>query len=267
MTTNAEPGGGALETLASGVVGALRCGSVTFVRSYNRLAVEVDGPLPDSAALVVGNHGFGAVTDLNVLALLATLDYLAADRSVTYLVHDLAWTLGIGRLLERAGARRASPDAARTALAEGHRVVVFPGGDKDAGKDWSRRNQVGFHGRSGFARVAMEAGVPVVPVVTAGAGESLMVLSDGSTLARALRLDKRLRYGVLPVSVSVPWGVSVGLVGLLPYWPLPTKLRTAVLPAMTPLAGETAEDFALRIEAAMQRRMTRLTRGRRLLVG
>jgi hypothetical protein len=37
--------------------------------------------------------------------------------------------------------------------------------------------------------LAVEAGVPFVPVVTAGAGQSLLVLSDGRRLARALRLD------------------------------------------------------------------------------
>jgi len=267
VTTKDDPGAGAPGSPGAGAVDVLRRAAVRFVRSYHRLVVEVDEPPPDSAALVVGNHGFGTVTDLNVLALLATLDGLAEERPVSFLVHELAWRLRVGQLLERSGARRASPEAALTALSEGKRVVVFPGGDKDSGKDWWHRNQVSFHGRSGFARLAMESGVPVVPVVTAGAGESLVVLSDGSTLARALRLDKRLRYGVLPVSVSVPCGVSVGLVGLLPYWPLPTKLRTAVLPAMTPLAGETVEEFALRVEDAMQRRLTVLTRGRRLLIG
>jgi 1-acyl-sn-glycerol-3-phosphate acyltransferase len=63
----------------------------------------------------------------------------------------------------------------------------------------------------------MEAGVPIVPIVTAGAGESLMVLSDGQRLARALRLDKTLRLKALPVTVSLPWGLNVGGVGLLPY--------------------------------------------------
>ena len=33
----------------------------------------------------------------------------------------------------------------------------------------------------------------------------------------------------LPVSVSLPWGLNAGGVGLLTHVPLPSKLRTAVL--------------------------------------
>jgi len=164
VTTKDDPGAGAPGSPGAGAVDVLRRAAVRFVRSYHRLVVEVDEPPPDSAALVVGNHGFGTVTDLNVLALLATLDGLAEERPVSFLVHELAWRLRVGQLLERSGARRASPEAALTALSEGKRVVVFPGGDKDSGKDWWHRNQVSFHGRSGFARLAMESGVPVVPV-------------------------------------------------------------------------------------------------------
>jgi len=115
-----------------------------------------------------------------------------------------------------------------------------------------------FGGRSGFARLAMEAGVPIVPIVTAGAGNSLLVLSDGQKLAKGLRLDRLVRLKALPVSVSIPWGLNVGLVGLLPYIPLPTKLRTRVLPRMWQEADETREAFAHRVEQAMQTALTEL---------
>jgi len=65
------------------------------------------------------------------------------------------------------------------------------------------------------------------------------------------------------VSVSLPWGLNVGAVGLLPYLPLPTKLLTAVLPPMTPNAGETAVEFAGRVEHAMQMRLNALAEQRR----
>ncbi|GFG65500.1 hypothetical protein MKUB_29900 [Mycobacterium kubicae] len=81
--------------------------------------------------------------------------------------------------------------------------------------------------------MAIEAGVPIVPIITAGAGESLFVISSGERLARALRLDKLLRVKPAPLSVSLPWGLSIGAVGLLPYLPLPTKLRTRALHSPT----------------------------------
>jgi 1-acyl-sn-glycerol-3-phosphate acyltransferase len=146
-------------------------------------------------------------------------------------------------------------------------VLVLPGGDIEAGKPFSDRDRIMFGGRRGFAKLAMDAGVPIVPVVTAGAGESLLVLSSGRRLARALRLDKTLRIKALPVSVSLPWGVNVGAVGMLPYLPLPTKLDTAVLPAMQPQPGETHEQFGDRVESAMQARLTEMTKDRRPLLG
>ncbi len=239
----------------------------TYLRRYHRHEIHLDAPVPDEPALVVANHGFGGVIDLNVLALGVAVQRHFADRPVTFLVHQLAWTLGLGPVAEAMGCRPGSSAAVDEGFGAGHHVAVFPGGDIDAAKATKDRNRIEFAGRTGFARVAIEHGVPVVPVVVAGAGESLLVLSDGQALARALRLPELLRLKALPVSLSLPWGLSVGLVGMLPYAPLPTKLETAVLPAMRPEEGESAAAFAARIEAAMQTRMDELTAGRTPIVG
>lgn len=237
-------------------------GVEAFLRTYHRHHVEIDAPLPATPALLVSNHGFGGVIDLNAMALVRVLHQLDVHENVTFLVHQVAWTLGAGRLVESMGGRPGSPEAVREAFAAGRHVAVFPGGDVDAAKAWGDRNTICFAGRSGFARIAMEHGVPIVPVVTAGAGETLFVLWDGQGLARALRLPKLLRMKALPVSVSIPWGLNVGAVGMLPYVPLPARLSTAVLPPMTAHEGETPADFAARVEAAMQDRLTELVHDR-----
>ena len=69
------------------------------------------------------------------------------------------------------------------------------------------------------------------------------------------------------MSVSLPWGLSIGAVGMLPYMPLPTKLTTRVLPAMTPFDGEDPADYATRVETAMQEAMTDMTANRIPLIG
>lgn len=249
------------------VMPVIKRAALEYVRRYHRHEVQVDATVPDAPVLVVANHGFGGIFDLNVTATYAALDRAGVRRPITALVHQVAWTLGAGDLVEAAGGRRASACAARDAFADGRHVLVFPGGDLDAGKSWWRRDQVEFGGRTGFAKLAVEAGVPIVPVVTAGAGESLFVLSDGRDIARALGLKQRLRLSALPVSLSLPWGLNVGMVGMLPYAPLPTKLTTAVLPAMHPEDGEPAEDFAARVHAAMQTRLDQLTADRTPIVG
>ena len=47
------------------------------------------------------------------------------------------------------------------------------------------------------------------------------------SLARALRLDRRLRLNVLPVSLALPWGLDVG--DMFGHLALPAKITIQVL--------------------------------------
>jgi len=252
----------ALPDAAITALKVLRKVGIDFVHRYHRLDIE-GGFTSSEPVLFVANHGFGGIFDLNLLAIFAAFDRLNLDRPVTVLTHELFWTLKLGPLIKPLGCRPASWDNARAAFREGHHVLVLPGGDVDAFKAYGDRNKIVFAGRTGFARLSMETGQPIVPIVTIGAGESLFVISDGQRLARALRLDKRLRTKALPVSVSLPWGLNVGAVGLLPYIPLPTKLSTRVLPAMTPQTGESPTQFATRVEIEMQHALSAMAEERR----
>jgi 1-acyl-sn-glycerol-3-phosphate acyltransferase len=258
--------GGMPDTLVTALFAFRRLG-VDFVRRYNRLEVVTEQEAFDGPVLFVANHGFGGIFDLNVFAVGAALDQLNLDRPLTILTHQLAWTLGVGRFIEVLGARPASQSSVEEAFANGHHVLVFPGGDVEAAKSWQNRDRILFGGRTGFARLAIEHDVPIVPIVTAGAGESLFVISSGERLARATRLDKLLRLKAAPVSVSLPWGLNVGAVGLLPYLPLPTKLDTRVLAAMTADDDEEAANYAARVEVAMQKALTELTVNRKPIRG
>jgi 1-acyl-sn-glycerol-3-phosphate acyltransferase len=242
-------------------------GGVGVARRYHRLEVTLPGEPIDEPVLFVANHGFGGVFDLNVSAAYAAFEDLALTRPVIALTHQLAWTLGAGELLESVGSRPASRASALGAFEAGENVLVLPGGDVEAAKSFADRNKIVFSGRRGFAQLAMDADVPIVPVVTAGAGESLLVLSDGQRLARALRLDSLLRAKTMPVAISVPWGLTVGIGALLPYLGLPAKLRTTVLAPMRPAAGESAGEFGDRVEDAMQATLTAMTAGRRPIIG
>ena len=246
--------------------GRLTAAIQTYLRVYHRHEVRIDSAVPDRPVLFVCNHGFGGVIDLNVAAFVAARQAANIARPTTALVHQIAWTLGAGSVVERFGGTPGSREAADAAFAAGHNVLVFPGGDVDAAKSWRHRNKITFHG-TGFARLAQDHQVPIVPVVTAGAGESLLVLSDGRPAARMLGLPNLLRLKSLPLSVSIPWGLNVGVVGLLPYLPLPTKLVTAVMPEMLAGTDESPEELAQRVKDAMQARLDALTAGRIPVLG
>lgn len=252
------------------IAGPVKAGhrlAVQLVRAYHRLGISTPEEPVAEPVLFVANHGFGGIVDLNVFATFAAFEQLQLDRPVTALTHQLAWTLRVGRLIEPLGARPAERHEAEAAFARGEHVLVMPGGDVEAGKAFADRNKIVFSGRRGFARLALDAGVPVVPIVTAGAGESVLVLTDGQRLARALRVDALLRMKAFPVSVSIPWGVNAGVVGMAPYLPLPTKLRTTVLDPIRPQPEETAGEFGDRVEAAMQCALDSMTAGRRPILG
>jgi 1-acyl-sn-glycerol-3-phosphate acyltransferase len=234
---------------------------VAWVQRYHRLTVEIEAPSPNEPVLFVGNHGFGGVVDVNVYSALAALGELHRSRPLTLLAHQLAWFLKAGPLLEAAGAVPASREGAVTALDAGNDVLVFPGGDIEAMKPWPQRHRVLFEERSGFAALAIERGVPIVPVVTSGAGHTAIVLSDGRWLARMLSIDRRARQRTLPISIAAPYGLSIGLAGILPYVPFPARLRTAVLAPILPSSDDTPEALAGRTQATMQQAMDRL-RGR-----
>ena len=239
------------------------------LRRWTRLDYEGPDTLSPPPALVVANHGFGGIFDLNAFTVASLVARLTGDLDVPVVVltHQLAWTLGVGRFLEPAGFVPASREAALDGLAAGGYVLVMPGGDLDAGKSFAHRNEVVWGGRTGFAGIALEAGVPIVPVVVAGAGETLLVLSDGQRLAESLRLPSLTRMKTLPISLSLPWGLSCGVAGMLPYLPLPAKMRAAVLEPIEARSGEGQASLAARVHEAMSAKLIDLTVGRVPFIG
>ncbi len=233
------------------------------IARYTRFEFDEGAGKADGAALYVVNHGFGGALDLNVL-LSATIGArigLHPEEPSVMLMHQLAWSLGVGPFLEPAGLRPAGREVALAALRADVPVLVMPGGDLDGAKPWRERNRVHFHGRSGFARLAAEAGVPIVPIVITGAGDTLLNLSDGAWLARALGLDRRFRQKALPISLALPWGLNVG-VAAGGYLPFPAKLRGTVCRHFHVSPGDAPEDVARKVESEMDATAQRLAAGR-----
>lgn len=116
-------------------------------------------------------------------------------------------------------------------------VLVFPGGDYDSYRPTFSENTIDFAGRTGYVRTAVEAGVPIVPMVSIGAQESQLCLMRGDSIARRLDL-KRARMEILPISFGLPFGFSVIFP---PNLPLPTTIVTQVLDPID-VVGEFGDD-------------------------
>jgi 1-acyl-sn-glycerol-3-phosphate acyltransferase len=196
--------------------------------------------LPASGpALLVSNHSGGVVITDTFLTHVAVFDALGRDRALHALGHDFAVDDAVlGPYARRFGVLRAHKDAARKALDAGRLVLVYPGSDKDTFRPWRDRHKIELGGRRGFVRLARQAGVPIIPVVSVGTHEQMVVLSRGDRLARALHTKRWLRTEVLPVTLSIPWGVTVGFV---PYVPLPVP-TTVAFGAPIHLPGDDGDD-------------------------
>src|SRR5205823_1370763 len=119
----------------------------------------------------------------------------------------------------------ASLETAREILRQKRDLLIFPGGDLDTWRPYSKRWEVDFGGRTGYARLALETRVPIVPVAHAGAHETLRVLTSGRGLAKAIGLKRFARANVWPIHLSLPWGLAIGPV---PHIPLPGQFRYLV---------------------------------------
>lgn len=177
--------------------------------------------------LLVGNHSGGNVAPDTLAFTLAFYRRFGVARPFFQLAHHLVMRAPWLSLLRRYGTIEASPANARAALDRGAAVLVYPGGDWEAHRPTWHGHRVEFAGRAGFVELALAANVPIVPVVSIGGQETALFLTRGERLARALRLDRRYRLKVLPVSLALPWGLDIG--DLFGHIALPAKITIQVL--------------------------------------
>lgn len=194
----------------------------TLGRYYFRLQLRGVENVPASGpAILVGNHNGGALPLDSLFTALAIYDGLGPSRVVHGLAHDaLFFDPKIRDYALRLGVVRARPGVADQVLARGRLVLVYPGSDWDACRTFLDRGRVDLHGRRGFLRLALRNGVPIVPVVSVGTHEQLVILTRGEALARVTGMHRLLRTDTLPLSLSFPWGLSLAY---LPYIPLPAQ--------------------------------------------
>jgi 1-acyl-sn-glycerol-3-phosphate acyltransferase len=147
---------------------------------------------------------------------------MGADRPAYAMVHDAALSVPVLRnVLVKLGGLRADPATAERILARGGVVLVYPGGELDCLRSFANRHRVDLHGRSGFIRIALRTGVPIVPFVNAGGHEVYVTLHSSRRLARWSGLERLTRVRTVPFNVGLPWGFW--MTGFVPYVPLPAK--------------------------------------------
>lgn len=188
-------------------------------------------------ALLVGNH---AMTGLDGVVL-GALVRESTGRDVRFLGERNLWRVPLlGRALDAVGAVPGERDTAVRLLRDGEVCGVYPGGIDDSWKLASERYRLQWGERRGFARVAIAAGVPIVPVVGLGIDEMYDVVARERWVGR--RLLGHARYD-LPLALG--WkGTPI---------PRPVPQRYVVLPPIdTRGDAERAEDVDRVRDAAFE---------------
>jgi 1-acyl-sn-glycerol-3-phosphate acyltransferase len=190
-----------------------------------RMEIEGWERIPEPPVLLVGIHsGAPFVWDAWTVGIQWWRRF-GDERILHGTAHDALMAAPlVGDYFRRMGVLPAAPDSIAAALAAGRDVALWPGGEVDSLRPWSKRDEAVLAGRKGFIRMAINAGVPIVPVATVGGPDAMPVLFTGRRIARALQLDRVARLKMFPIGLSVPWGLSPSI---LPEIPLPTKIRTA----------------------------------------
>jgi 1-acyl-sn-glycerol-3-phosphate acyltransferase len=236
-----------------------------LTRYVNYFSPEVRGQeyLPASGpALVVGNHsGLFYMPDAWVVGL-EIVRRRGLDQPAYAMGYDLLFGIPvIGPFLRRIGAIPAGKQAAEQGLAHGGLIVVYPGGDREASRPWTERDKIDLGDHHGFIRLALRAGVPVVPVVAHGSHDAIVIVSRGDRLARLLGLH-RLRIRVFPILLA-PYGLTTILT---PPLPMPSAITVEFLPPLdwSAYGPGAADDEAIvaacydEITSAMQMTLDRL---------
>ncbi len=232
------------------------------LRTYHRNETTGQEHLPDGGALIVGNHSGGLIAmDVPIIAV-AYWERFGVERPFHVLAHNLLMMGPVGAFLRSFGFVLATRENALTTLRSGGATVVFPGGDYEAYRPTTDRNTIDFKGRTGYVRTAIEAGVPIVPVVSIGGQETQVVLSRGERIARLMPWTKRFTSYV-PVTLGFPWGLAVGFPFQLP---LPSKIVTRFLPPVDPAAFATVEEVDAQVRARMQAALDEMAAARRFPV-
>lgn len=215
--------------------------------------------------LVVSNHSGGMLTPDVLVFAPAFYTRLGYDRPLYTLAHYGVFFTPFRGYLSRLGVVHANHDNAAGALQSQAVVLVFPGGDYDSYRPTLSANVIDFEGRTGYARLAIETGVPIVPVVSIGGQETQLFLTRGDRLAKRIGLH-RIRLDILPLTAGIPFGVTTFLPANMP---LPAKIVDQVLePIDVRLFGKNpdVDEVDAHVRSVMQSALDRLAKERRFPV-
>ncbi len=173
--------------------------------------VPREGPV-----LLTGNHTIYGLLDIPMLGLEV---WEKTGRAVRGLADHNHFQLPVWRdALRSIGAVRGTREVCGRLFEMGEAVLVFPGGGREVMKHKHEQYRLVWKERIGFARMAIEYGVPIIPFASVGVEDMFDVVLDADdlmhsplgTLVRALGIEDQpwFRHGEIIPPVAVGHGLG-----------------------------------------------------------
>ncbi|MBV9389160.1 MAG: acyltransferase family protein [Chroococcidiopsidaceae cyanobacterium CP_BM_ER_R8_30] len=201
-------------------------------RYYFRVTTDGWQHLPSQGSmLIVGTHNGGMIAPDTLMFMYDWFRRFGTERLAYGLMHPYVWMVPVySQLAVKLGAIRAHPKMAIAALQRGAAVLVYPGGAEDLWRPHHQRHKIHFAGRKGFIKLALTQGVPIVPAISNGAHDTLLILTDCYKQLRQLHeWGIPWLFGidpiVFPIYLGLPWGLAIGP---WPNIPLPIAIHTRI---------------------------------------
>lgn len=149
--------------------------------------------------LLTGNHSIYGLVDIPMLGVEI---YEKTGRAVRGLADHIHFELPVWRdLLLKIGAVRGTRDACARLFESGEAVLVFPGGGREVMKHKRERYRLIWKERIGFARLAIQHSVPIVPFASVGVEDMFEIVVDADDILRSPVGDLLRALGV----TEQPW--------------------------------------------------------------
>ena len=203
--------------------------------------------VPKGPCLLVGNHSGAGAVEIPCM-LVAWYRHFGEARPGYGLTNVVTMKNPLfAPWLSAIGAIPASHDQARAAIGARKDVLVFPGGDIDSFRPFYETRKVVFGKRRGYIRLALEMGIPIVPLATIGSHLTYWMAPGNAWIAKRLRLKRpSVRLESVPLTVGMlaaAAAVGAAAVSIIDpvialaflgaaIVPFPSRITTQVLPAI-----------------------------------
>jgi len=159
---------------------ALRQVAEPLRRLFSPVAIGLEHVPREGAVLLAGNHTIYGLIDIPMLGI-EVLN--ATGRLVRGLADHNHFAVPIWRdVLRRLGAVHGTRENCAALFEAGEAVLVFPGGGREVMKRKGERYKLVWKERIGFATLAIQYGVPIVPLASVGVDDMFEIVADAADL-------------------------------------------------------------------------------------